>query len=572
LSRLFIIFLILLCPIFSVFGQNWNLVIYGHDIPEGMKPLDYEHNFKDSLNMLRQVHQYVMQLHEGSYLEAATDSLVYKKDTVEAYVHIGPRHHWSLLHSGNVPDEYLYKSGYKQKFYSQTRFSYKELASLENRVIKYSENNGYPFALIGLDSINIAESYFKATFNYQPGPLIRFDTLAIVGNVKVKRKYLESYLGLTPGALYNQQRVQNLERQLRQIQYIKVSRSPEVFFSKGKAQPVLYIDSRKCNQLDGYIGFQPNSKANGKLLLTGEFNMNLKNLLQSGKELYVQWKRFDVQSQLLNTSYLHPRLLHSNIDIKLDFNLLKQDTSFLILDRKASVFLTINAASKIKFFTGLKSNTALGNTQTSNAAGANRDFKFLNYGLGYTFNSLDDVFYPMKGWNIDFDVATGSKRIFNYTPVSGEASIPLNAMQWSFDIDIQKFMRIGKRATLLQHLQGGAVQSQNLVLSDLYRVGGLNSLRGFNENNYYATDYAVYTLEYRYFTDETSYVILFANQGYLANSINNNYTDWPIGFGTGISFSTKAGIFQFIYALGEAKDQRLSLNLSKIHFGLVSRF
>ena len=191
--------------------------------------------------------------------------------------------------------------------------------------------------------------------------------------------------------------------------------------------------------------------------------------------------------------------------------------------------------------------------------------------MGYTLNTLDDIFYPMNGWDVTIDVSTGKKEILNYVPIGSE-DIPVNSVQWTLEGEIGRFWRIGKKATLLNHLQGGIVQSDNLVLSDLYRVGGLKSLRGFNENNYYTSDYATYTLEYRYFTDESSYVLLFANQGYIVNKLNNNFTDWPIGFGTGISFSTKAGIFQFIYAMGYAKDQPLSLNLSKIHFGLVSRF
>jgi len=572
LNKLFYIFLFLISPLQQVFGQNRNLIIHNSSFDEKIKGLDYQTSFKDSLSILREVHNYVLKLHEASYLEAAADSILFKKDSVDAYVHVGPKHHWSLLESGNVPDEYLYKSGYKQKFYSQTRFSYRELSSLENSIIRYSENNGYPFARIGLDSISISKSYFNATLNYESGPLIRFDTIAIIGNAKVKRKYLESYLGIRPGALYNQQKVMYLERQLKQIQYLKVVKSPEVFFSLGKAQPVLFLTNRKCNQLDGYVGFQPNSKNNGKLLLTGEFNLNLKNLLQTGKELAVQWKRYDIQSQLLNTSYLHPRLFHSNIDIKLNFNLLKQDTSYLILDRKISIFYAVSPASQIKFFTGLKSNSSLGTTANNNIEGTNKDFKFLNYGLGYTFNTLDDVFYPMTGWNVILDVATGNKHLLNYAPIVGESTIPVNSMQWSLDLMILKFARIGKKATLLNQIEGGTVNSDNLVLSDLYRVGGLKTLRGFNENNYYATNYAIYTMEYRYFTDESSYVMLFVNQAYLDNQLNNGYTDWPIGFGTGISFSTKAGIFQFIYALGNAKDQPLNLNLSKIHFGLVSRF
>lgn len=572
LHKLFVILGILLCTAINVLAQDWSLNIHNDNITEKITPIKYEHALKDSLGVLREIHIYVLKLHELSFLEAAMDSIVYTKKHVEAFVHVGSRHNWSRLHSGNVPDEYLYKSGYKQKFYSKTRFSYKELASLENRIITYSENSGFPFACVELDSIQLSESYFSATLNYQAGPLIRFDTVALIGSSRVKRRYLESYLGITPGALYNQQKVQNLERQLRQLQYIKVVKAPEVFFSTGKAQPVLFINTRKCNQLDGYIGFQPNSNSSKKLLITGEFNMNLKNLLQSGKELSVQWKRFDVQSQLLNTSYLHPRLFHSNVDIKLKFNLLKQDTSFLTLDRNAVIYLGLNSTSKIKFFTGLKSNTALGSTQTNNSRGANYDFKFFNYGIGYTLVTLDDVFYPMAGWSIDVDISTGNKKILNYKPASADVPIPTSSLQWTAEANVQAFVRIGKKATLLNQFQGGTVQSQNLVLSDLYRVGGLKTLRGFNENNFYTSDFAIYTLEYRYFTDESSYVMLFANQAFVKNKLNDNFTDWPIGFGTGISFSAKAGIFQFIYALGRSKDQPLNLNLSKIHFGLVSRF
>jgi len=552
-------------------GQSKLLYIILEDVPESdnMKRFDYSNSFKDSLSAIHEIHRYTLQLHETSYLEAATDSVIYSKDSIKAYIHVGPRHHWSRLHSGNVPDEYLYKSGYKQKFFSNTRFSYKELSSLENKVIKYSENNGYPFASVFLDSINIAEAYFRATLKYESGPLILMDTLVIIGKAHIKRKYLECYLGVVPGSLYNHQKISTLEKQIRQIQYLKITRSPEVLFSNGKAIPVLYIEARKCNQLDGYVGFQPNASNTGKLLLTGQFNMVLKNLVQSGKELTVLWKSFNQQSQSLNTSYLHPRIFRSNIDLGLGFNLLKQDTLYLILDESATLSYSLTSASKLKITTAFRSNTTL--TSTDSLSG-NASFKYVQYGLGYSFTSLDDIFYPMSGWYISLNAAAGNKKLSNTNTVGTETTLPSNALQYHIEADIQKFFRVGKRATLFNHFQGGYVQSQNLVLSDLYRVGGLNTLRGFNENNYFTTGFMVYSLEYRYFTDATSYVLLFYNQGFIYNQLNNNYTDLPLGFGTGISFSTKAGVFQFIYSLGNAKDQHLNFNLSKISFGLVTRF
>jgi translocation and assembly module TamA len=31
-------------------------------------------------------------------------------------------------------------------------------------------------------------------------------------------------------------------------------------------------------------------------------------------------------------------------------------------------------------------------------------------------------------------------------------------------------------------------------------------------------------------------------------------------------------VFNFVYSLGQSRDQKLSLNLSKVHFGIISRF
>lgn len=532
---------------------------------------------KDSLAALIYVQNYILSKHEEAYLEAELRDMVFVKDSVWANVYVGPLHRWSQLKSGNVPDELLYKSGFKQKFYAQTKFSYRELNRLENRIIKYSENGGYPFAKIQLDSIKTDSIIISATLKYEPGPLIRFDTLNIIGNAKIKRVFLESYLNFKKGSLYNHKQVVGLDKQLKQIPYLKWMKPSEVYFTNGLAQPVLFVNYRKCNQIDGFIGFQPNtssgSSSTTKLLVTGEFNLNLKNAFNSGKEIKIQWRRFDTQSQLLNLDYVHPRMFRSNIDLILGFNLLKQDTLFLNLNRKIGLGYSLSPLIKVGVSTDVKSSRALSKEVISSGTLQYADFNFVQYGCWLKWSTLDDIFYPLTGWNFNVQWNGGEKKWVNTSdlPVSSSL-IPRNALQWSVEGTLEKYIRIGRKSTLLQKVNSGYIQSSNLVLGDLYRVGGLKTLRGFNENNYFVSDFAIYTLEYRYFTEATSYLLLFVEQAFIRNRLNDNYSDWPLGFGTGLSFSTKAGVFQFIYAVGYAKDQKLSFNLSKIHFGLTTRF
>ena len=55
----------------------------------------------------------------------------------------------------------------------------------------------------------------------------------------------------------------------------------------------------------------------------------------------------------------------------------------------------------------------------------------------------------------------------------------------------------------------------------------------------------------------------------LKDSFNN---DFPFGFGAGLNFETKAGIFGLSYALGKQNNNPIDFKSAKIHFGYVNIF
>ncbi|GAB3824649.1 hypothetical protein GCM10028895_33280 [Pontibacter rugosus] len=120
---------------------------------------------------------------------------------------------------------------------------------------------------------------------------------------------------------------------------------------------------------------------------------------------------------------------------------------------------------------------------------------------------------------------------------------------------------------------GEALLSDRIFQNDMYRLGGLGSIRGFDDFFFYASSYAVGTLEYRLYNASDSFVLLFYDQGYYRSDLEaSKQSDYPLGLGAGISFSTGAGIFQLVYSLGQAAQQPISFKYSKIHFGITSKF
>ena len=95
-------------------------------------------------------------------------------------------------------------------------------------------------------------------------------------------------------------------------------------------------------------------------------------------------------------------------------------------------------------------------------------------------------------------------------------------------------------------------------------------LRGFDEESQYLSRYGIGTVEYRYLIGQNSKFFVFADGGW-GRGINKE----PIGYlgtGAGMSFETRAGIFNLVWAIGKRDDTEFNLRQSKVHLGFVNYF
>jgi len=572
-----IVFLVFFILLTSISANAYYLNVIVVDAKESKLDLpSYKTNPKDSVETLLTLQKLIIDLHEQAYVLANLDSLIYTSDTIHAFIYRGEPFKWVTLKRGNVDEYILNKIGYRERFYRNKPFKIKEYHKLEVEIIKLSENNGYPFAFVALDSIQIQHQKILAQMNYQKGPMFTFDSIMIIGKSKTKKKYLMRHLRISIGQTYSHQRVTESERLIKELPFLSQKKPPEVLFSKNKAMLYLFLEDKKINQVDGIVGFLPGEGTNKKLLITGELNLGLRNLMGTGKNLNVEWKKIKQASQTLDMNYLQPKLLGSGVDVRINFNLFKRDSTFLTIVRKLTFIQRTGINSKVNINVGLKTSRPLdGITDTTGLKSA--DYNYYTYGLGYERNTLNDIFYPRKGWFFSLNGTVGNKTIRPNPSFKLEYydNTQLKSVQILTEALLERYTKLGKGSVLLTKLSWGRIfnKKENLFFNDLYQIGGLRTLRGFNENNFYASTYGIGTIEYRFFTDETSYLLLFYDQGYIVNDlIAEKKYDYPLGFGAGVSFTTAAGVFNFVYSVGQSNTQKLNLNLSKIHFGITSRF
>ncbi|AKD05550.1 membrane protein [Pontibacter korlensis] len=541
-----------------------------------LKRYNFRETLADSAEALKEVRALIYRLQQDAYLLTSADSLYFSRDTLHVKLHVGQPFEWAQLRNGNIGEGLLVESGFREKFYRGVPFKPVEFVRLQQRILDYAERNGYPFASVWLDSVTIEDNKVAATLMLDKAFVVTYDTLEIVGKTKTQPKFLMRYLQLLPGQLYNQDQVNASQRMLTQLPYIKASRAPQVRFVSDKAKVHYFLEDRQANQLDGVVGFLPDPNRENKLLITGEANVNIRNIRGSGKQLGLQWRRVSAGSVILNGEYLHPNLLGSPFEAGTKFSLLKQDSTFITVQPRLQLGYYTLKYGKFSVFTEWRNSRILSEVSPQKLQQLElSDAQTTSYGLNYLWNNLDDFYFPRRGRLLELQFAAGTKKLLRNAELekSFYDALDMKASQLSVSLRFENFLRLGKNSALLTRLRGEALFSDHIFLNDMYRLGGLASLRGFDDFFFYASSYAVSTLEYRLFTAADSYALLFYDQGYYRSDLERSFKDdYPFGVGAGISFSTGAGIFQLVYSLGQSEQQPLSFKYSKIHFGITSKF
>jgi len=567
---------ILFCCQFGCFklnAQNVTIIVQSDTpIPPKIKLPTYI-LAADSGDAVLQLNQLKHQLIEKGYLTAGFDSLsAIESDTLYSRVYFGKHYKWANLKAGNLPEEYLTRSGFRQKIVRDEAFSPAALAKLMEQSLKLAENNGFPFASLRLDSLQINDEYIEAVLNMELNQFTLVDSVIIKGNIKTNRKYLQNYLGIKTDVPYNQSVLNKIPVRLKELPFVKVIKPYEVGMRPGKADIYLYLDAKKASNFNGILGILPD-EGTGKTQITGDIELNLLNSLSQGESINLKWQRLQTKTQELNVDFTYPFLFNTPIGLELGLNLYRRDTLFSRVNSLVGVQYFFKGGNFARIF--YENNQA--NVISAEAFSIDQyiDSRTNLYGVGINMRDLDYRFNPTRGYFLETSVAAGRKKILKNRAVDDAeySGLKINSDIYNINLKVGTYISIGKRSTVLLRVRGAYLLNENMFRNEIYRIGGLKTLRGFNEQSIFASAYGVGTIEYRYILEENSNVFVFFDQGiYEDRSVEIPLQDDPIGFGAGINFETNAGIFSLTYALGKQFNNSIEIRSGKIHFGFISFF
>lgn len=533
-------------------------------------------SFADSLELYSFANYIVDSLQREGYFYPKTKINIDGDKQFLLSIEIGDQTKWLELGRGNLEAWVLNRLNYPLDLTKDRPFSYEDWNKLMLEVVDIGQNNGYPFIAVKLDSVRQNKNRISATIDMDKGPYITFDTLSVTGNSKTKPIYLAKKLGLRPGDPFSQRKVENAFKVLKNIPYISVGATPELSFQNEEATVYLPVNDRKINTLDGIIGLLPNEIEANKWLVTGQFDLQLYNVGGRGRDYVLNWQRLSQYSQNLNVTAKEPFVLGTNLDLSASFNLLKEDTTFLNRTFTLDLGYQLSPAAYLSFFGKRQAGDLLAVSAYKNASSLPEiaDFRYNSYGATVSINKVDDIILPKQGWQSMATFGLGNKRLLENTglPLELYQGLESTSLQYFVQTNAAYYHRWKQNLGLKLGINAGDMNNSNLLLNDLFRLGGLKSIRGFNENYFYSNRYLYINIEPRFYFGTYSYFLLFTDMGKVENKVENLSGEWPFSFGGGLNLETSSGIFKFVYAMGQAGSQPLGFNYSRIHFGFTGRF
>lgn len=455
--------------------------------------------------------------------------------------------------------------GTKSSFFSQNKISndsiilpYSELEYFLDKEVSNNEKQGFAFNKIKLQNIRKKNSILYADLNFDSEKKRILNSIIInYANPNLKDYFPKGALKQLnkkyTNKIFNQENVKQLYNDINNFDFVAQTKYPEILFTPDSTKVYTYLQKRKANTFDGYIGFS--NDENKKLILNGYLDISLTNILKAAEKFSLYWKSDGNQQKTFNTKLEIPYLFQSPMGIKAQLNIFKQDSTFQNTKKDINLGYYLNYNSKIYLGYQSTESSDIQNTNSSSLSDFNNSYLTTSYDYKKTY--IQNLF-TSKAF-ITSTIGYGKRTTPNTpeTAASSKQFLALFNISYNFELNNKNYIFINS--------QNYYLNSKNYISSELYRFGGLNSIRGFSENSLQANYTNLLITEYRYVPTSNLYLHTILDYGLYQDQTIDRKIRNIFSFGIGLGLLTKNGLLKLQIANGSANKDEIKFYNSIIN-------
>jgi len=432
------------------------------------------------------------------------------------------------------------------------------------------ERKGYPLAKIVVQDISFTDSTdelsARVRMRVEEGTELRVTELRVEGNKTTKEYVITREARLHADELFRSDLPDQIKRRLDHLQLFSSVSLPELYLTPSQhAGLSVRVVEGNPNSVDGVVGYVPAGSAGGSGYVTGLVNLSLRNLFGTGRKLSARWYQENQSSQETELHYFEPWIASYPVNAQLGFFQRKQDSTFVrtSYDLAAEFMLTDEFTVGASFSqSGVYPTEGYGRSVMAES-------RTTSVGVTIRYDSRDNPTTPTSGMMYSTDYQTGTKHVSAGQLIPEES----NSTTQRLLFDLSYYLPASVRQVLAVELHLRDFSSRSMDVSDLFRLGGALTLRGYREGQFLGSRIVWSNIEYRFLVAPRSFFYGFVDAGYIAQpdlpAIGMIASDQKkIGYGIGVRMDSAVGLIGVSFAMGEGD----TFSTSKIHIRLINEF
>ena len=506
--------------------------------------------------------------------KAISDSTIFQ--TLDSLRTIG--FYTLTLDSIKSPNIYLNKGKMYKKIWvkndsifnkNEDWFAVQNLDSLVQNIQAKYANEGFPFSEFKIIPLGYKHGEVQVKLELNLFPQRTIDHIEVIGYEKLSKGFIRNNLGLKIGETYNEQKLLEASERISYSNLIKETNEPQTLFNTDSTTVYLYVEKVNSNSFDGSLGF--GNDENGDFQLNGNVKVELSNNFNAMEIIRLNWIATADKSNSLDLNVRVPYLFQSEIGTQTDFNMYKKDSTYVNLKIEERLFYQLNNYSNI----GLNLSYETSNFVLDESPLIDNLYEDFNKtGIGASYEFLRPTQKRlMEGKSKLFILGKALRKKTSEFQVEVNDYFDTKIQQYEVGIDAFHLFQLHPQHYLKSSIEAFGLfgSEKELAMNELYRIGGFNSIRGFNEESIIASTYGVLSMEYRFMPNDGIYISTFGDYAFIENK-SADFSENLFGVGVGFSFLTQLGIFNMSYAVGKQPNEGFDFKNSKIHFGILTRF
>ncbi|CAL2086641.1 conserved protein of unknown function [Tenacibaculum sp. 190524A02b] len=522
----------------TALSQNLNLRITSKDSIENifLKKINFKKRHSSENNLKNELEIVLKQLNHNGFFYP--DYKLTKTDSVFSY---------SFKLNQRIKHVTIYTLNNKK-----TTFPINQLNSFLKSETEKLDASGNSFSELKLQNINLKKDSLFAYLKITDSKKRFIDRIIIKGYKNFPKSYTKHYLKLDNNTLVSKPKLSILKNKIDKLDFVTSLKKPEILFSKDSTLLYLYLKKKNKNFFDGIINF--NSEENSKKIqFNGYINLQLQNLLNTGETLKLNWNSTQNQNTSFSLTTNIPYIFNSPISLKTSFEIFKQDSSFLNTKFKNQFKYNLNTNSNICLtYTQNESNNTLTNQTNINLYSYNSYF----VGLGYEYSTPNNQ-TPIVSPDVFF--------FKTHSQFGQRTSNKLTTNQLKTSINISYLLTFSQKNHIHLKNESAYLNSKNLLINELFRIGGTNSIRGFRDQSIFTSKYSFANIDYLYSITPTNIIYGFIDYG-----ISNN--DQQTSIGLGYKQLIKNTLINIEYSIGKRKLTNFNFNNSFLSIRILNYF